>query len=164
MTSWKRRPAPKRPSNRQRNCGEVVGNIPNPIWNRDLYNRKLLLRAYGFARYDEVFPPIKLGPREALPPGFLFRFEYRTYSTAVMITKFVGSLYIQGLPNDKWSTDPLRALRRRRIQNMNDADTRTCINMARSLEAEAARIRDDSYLQKLLKEQVAKYRADAASE
>jgi hypothetical protein len=104
-----------------------------------------------------VFPPIKLGPREALPPGFLFRFEYRTYSTAVMITKFVGSLYIQ-------STDPLRALRRRRIQNMNDADTRTCINMARSLEAEAARIRDDSYLQKLLKEQVAKYRADAASE
>jgi hypothetical protein len=47
---------------------------------------------------------------------------------------------------------------------MNDINARICLNMARCLDAEAERTRDDSYLQKLLKEQAAKYRTDAASE
>jgi hypothetical protein len=50
------------------------------------------------------------------------------------------------------------------VIKMNDINTRICLNMARCLDAEAERTRDDSYLQKLLKEQAAKYRTDAASE
>jgi hypothetical protein len=45
---------------------------------------------------------------------------------------------------------------------MNNFDPRYCLGMARSLDAAAARTRDDSYLRKLLEEQAAKYRADAA--
>jgi hypothetical protein len=46
---------------------------------------------------------------------------------------------------------------------MNNLEMNYCLNMARSLDAEAARTRDDSYLRKLLEEQAAKYRAEAAS-
>jgi hypothetical protein len=37
-----------------------------------------------------------------------------------------------------------------------------CLSMARFLDSEAARTRNGSYLRKLLEEQAAKYRADAA--
>jgi hypothetical protein len=47
---------------------------------------------------------------------------------------------------------------------MNDINTKFCLSMARCLDAEAARTRDDSYLHKLLTEQAAKYRADAVGE
>jgi hypothetical protein len=50
----------------------------------------------------------------------------------------------------------------RGVEYMNDTDTRYCLSMARSLEAEAARMRDNSYPRKLLQELAAKYRADAA--
>jgi hypothetical protein len=46
---------------------------------------------------------------------------------------------------------------------MHIINVRYCLSMARSLDAEAARTRDDSYLRKLLLEQSAKYRADAES-
>jgi hypothetical protein len=45
---------------------------------------------------------------------------------------------------------------------MNTFNVRYCLSMARSLDAEAARTKDDSYLRRLLEEQAAKYRADAA--
>jgi hypothetical protein len=49
-----------------------------------------------------------------------------------------------------------------RSEDMNKIEMKYCLNMARSLDAEAARTRDDSYLRKLLEEQAAKYRADAS--
>jgi hypothetical protein len=49
------------------------------------------------------------------------------------------------------------------VGNMTNSEVKFCLSMARSLDAAAARTRDDSYLRKLLEEQAAKYRADAAS-
>jgi hypothetical protein len=43
---------------------------------------------------------------------------------------------------------------------MNHLESQFCLSMARFLDAEAKRTRDDSYLRKLLEEQAAKYRAD----
>jgi hypothetical protein len=48
------------------------------------------------------------------------------------------------------------------VKNMNNLGSQYCLTMASSLDAEAARTPDDSYLRKLLKEQAAKYRAAAA--
>jgi hypothetical protein len=47
------------------------------------------------------------------------------------------------------------------LKSMKIINVRYCLSMARSLDAEAARTTDDSYLRKLLEEQAAKYRADA---
>jgi hypothetical protein len=49
------------------------------------------------------------------------------------------------------------------VENMNDLENECCLRMARSLDAEAARTRGDSYLRKLVEEQAAKYRAHAAN-
>jgi hypothetical protein len=46
---------------------------------------------------------------------------------------------------------------------MDNSEVKYCLTMARSLDAAAARTRDDSYLRKLLEEQAAKYRAQAAN-
>ncbi len=43
-------------------------------------------------------------------------------------------------------------------------DTKICLRMAQSLDTVAARMRDDSYLRKLLEEQAAKYKASATQE
>jgi hypothetical protein len=44
---------------------------------------------------------------------------------------------------------------------MNNFESQSCLSMARCLDAEAARTRNDSYLRKLLEEQAAKYRAQS---
>jgi hypothetical protein len=49
------------------------------------------------------------------------------------------------------------------VEIMNNLDLKYCLTMASSLDAEAARTRDDSYLRKLLEEQAAKYRAAATN-
>jgi hypothetical protein len=46
---------------------------------------------------------------------------------------------------------------------MNNLENECCLRIARSLDAEAARTRGDSYLRKLVEEQAAKYRAHAAN-
>jgi hypothetical protein len=44
---------------------------------------------------------------------------------------------------------------------MNNSELQYCLNMARCLDEEATRTREDSYLRMLLQEQAAKYRAVA---
>jgi hypothetical protein len=44
---------------------------------------------------------------------------------------------------------------------MNTLHPESCLSMARCLDAEAARMRDDSYVRKMIEEQAAKYRAAA---
>jgi hypothetical protein len=48
------------------------------------------------------------------------------------------------------------------VEIMNNFEPEYCLNMARRLDAAAAGMRDNSYLRKLLEEQAAKYRANAA--
>jgi hypothetical protein len=46
---------------------------------------------------------------------------------------------------------------------MNNFESQRCLNMARSLDAEATRMRDHSYVRKMIEERAAKYRTDAAT-
>jgi hypothetical protein len=75
--------------------------------------------------------------------------------------------YDAGLLDDRLRKDntPTRAdyLGASGVKNMNKLDSKYCLTMASSLDAEAAGTRGHSYLRKLLVEQAAKYRAAAAS-
>jgi hypothetical protein len=46
---------------------------------------------------------------------------------------------------------------------MDNLKSPTYLNMARSLDAEVARMRDDSYVRKVIEQQAAKYRSAAAA-
>jgi hypothetical protein len=89
--------------------------------------------------------------------------RFASFCCAYGISKYrITACLSIDVANSTMPSPPPYLIGARGVGNMDTSEVKYCLTMARSLDAAAARTRDDSYLRKLLEEQAAKYRAEAA--